>query len=78
MVNYWLARRIERKFKEFQEAVYAHVYLTYGHGRLSALTFEEVSDIIPEITKLRDKYELNVNVRPLVREMMKREKWAKI
>jgi hypothetical protein len=77
MVNYWLTRRFQRKLQEFQNSLYSHIYLTFGHARLSALTYKEIHGILPFIIKLRDKLGLTIEARSLFREMLKREKqWA--
>jgi hypothetical protein len=77
MQNYWLKRRIQRKFREFTEAVYSYIFLTYGHARVSGLTHKEVREIIPVIQKYRDKYGLTVTIQSLLREMMRLEKWVR-
>jgi hypothetical protein len=79
MVNFWLVRRLERKLRLFEEAICQYLYLTYGHARLSALTSEEFTAIMPMVMKYRDKYGLeSFSANALLRDMMKRQKWSKL
>jgi hypothetical protein len=52
MKNFWLERRRNRRYLAFEEAVYSHIYLTYGHARLTALTNAETKAIMPYIKKV--------------------------
>lgn len=75
MKNYWLDRREKRKHLAFEKSLYSHIYLTFGHGRLTALTKSELKAIMPHIDKLRKHYGLSLyKVVMLMNLMRNREK----